>query len=642
MSFHVKQARFSMKSDGIPLENIQSVEETANNVVTYISSQDGFQSVLLLGYVQSGKTNGMIMSLAKMIEAGYKFFVVLTGNDNDLYKQTYDRIECTNLGITLINKKGLGRVPQEYLDGSKIVVFVVQKYGTYLNDLFEILAGVESNYIVIDDEADQSSLNTNVNDIYAQPSTINAWIAQILSRTKCKAYLQVTATPYALLLQQREDMFRPKCTFILEPGNGYFGGQELFLGEDSKKYHRIYEASQMDFSQEQPIPIALVKALCNFLVATTLKRLDECSETLTFMIHIDHTQFTHEVIQSTINYILAQISLAVRKYIEDGKKTLYISILHEEYVDILKTYRSSFEFNEVLEFLKYGLDNVNSQIVNANNKDQISYNKMYTIIIGGNKLSRGITIKNLITTYYTRNANNPNMDTVNQHARMYGYREEVKDVIRVFTSPQILEDFTNITTWDMELRQYLLDNPTSDVIPITHNPRISATRGNVIPNNTVIKFNKGLTVFPHRVIYNDAQVLKTTQEIDELLNIYDERREGHEVGGDIICNLLSKIRYLPDKNEKWDTLAIMTVIQQKNMNGLLMVRRGSKITRNSLRGLSAVLSGADNEIFSDNKPILFLYRLDGNSEGEWDDKAFWVPIFRMPATGDTCITVQSY
>ncbi|MCO5386089.1 MAG: DEAD/DEAH box helicase family protein [Desulfosporosinus sp.] len=256
MSFYVTQAKFAMISDGIPRVNIDSVEQTANHLAAYVRDTPGLNSLLLLGFVQSGKTNGMIMTLAKLIEFGYRHFVILTGNDNDLYEQTYTRVECTNLGVHLVGKEQLNgaNLLEIDQDSTRIIVFVVQKYGAYINRLNDIFETTGEPFVVIDDEADQASLDTNKNNPNNDTSIINGHISSMLRNTFAKAYIQVTATPYALLLQERDDIFRPKRTFILEPGNGYVGGEELFLLPESNKYHRIYDMNDMIFRDDVNMP----------------------------------------------------------------------------------------------------------------------------------------------------------------------------------------------------------------------------------------------------------------------------------------------------------------------------------------------------------------------------------------------------
>lgn len=646
MGFYVQQARFAMVADGIPVENIESVELTAQELTTYVDEATEFKSLLLLGYVQSGKTNGMIMTLAKLIEAGYRYYVVLTGNDNDLYEQTYERIECTNLGVHLVKKEQLNSVNIVELgeDPEKIIVFVVQKYGTYLSRLNNIFEVVDENFIVIDDEADQASLNTNVNNPNANPSTINRYISGLLENNYAKAYIQVTATPYALMLQESEDKFRPQRTFILEPGNGYVGGEELFLNADSSRYHRIYNINDMIFSEDFIIPKALVESTCNFLCAATIKRLSGFAKALSFLVHIDHTQITHENTSHAVGYLITRLHNAIKIYKKNGIETDLILALKREYDELITTCTTDIAFLDIINYLLHSLENVSNQIINSSYNQEISYKRTYTIIVGGNKLSRGITIKNLITTYYCRSTSSPNMDTINQHARMYGYRSEIKDVMRIFTTNQIIEDFSNITRADIDLRNFLRENPDAKLIPINHSNRISATRPTVVPNSALLRFTSRMTTFPHYPIYNDPQVQLDTNIIDSILEGYGTERDGHVVSIDVALRILATIRYNSVSNEQWNSEAIIALLRNKALeigNQIrVIVRRNSDVSQNVERGLASVLSGTDNEIFDDTLPILFMYRLNGNSNTGWSDKPFWVPIFRMPDTGTNCVTIQ--
>lgn len=271
---------------------------------------------------------------------------------------------------------------------------------------------------------------------------------------------------------------------------------------------------------------------------------------------------------------------------------------------------------------------------------------MYTIIIGGNKLSRGITIKNLITTYYCRNWASPNMDTVNQHARMYGYRSEIKDVMRIFTTSQIITDFEQITNSDFVLRQYLTDYPDSSIIPIAHSRRLRSTRPSVVPNNTILRFTSRKTVFSHYPIYDEEGIDSETNELDVFLNEYTTEKYGHLTTIDLVCDILNRIRYISVPTEEWNHEAIIALLRNKAselQNQIkIIIRRDSLITRDEERGMGSVLSGTDNTIYDENLPILFLYRLSGRSDNGWADKPFWVPVFRMPSIGTQCITMQCY
>lgn len=81
------------------------------------------------------------------------------------------------------------------------------------------------------------------------------------------------------------------------------------------------------------------------------------------------------------------------------------------------------------------------------------------IFVGGNKLGRGVTIPNLITSYYGRNPKRPNSDTVLQHARMYGYRQAHIGVTRLFLPEKLAEHFRIIHQMEEALRALVEKHP---------------------------------------------------------------------------------------------------------------------------------------------------------------------------------------
>ena len=66
------------------------------------------------------------------------------------------------------------------------------------------------------------------------------------------------------------------------------------------------------------------------------------------------------------------------------------------------------------------------------------------LLVGGNILSRGLTIPGLAVTYITRRAKDTSTDTMEQRARFFGYKQSYLDVCRVFLTHQIDDDYTRI------------------------------------------------------------------------------------------------------------------------------------------------------------------------------------------------------
>lgn len=202
---------------------------------------------LLLGLIQSGKTYALTTSIALAADNGYRFFIVLTTDNNWLYKQTFKRLQKDLPRLSIQNKTSLDGVllwPASLTDKGNGLVLVVSKNPRVLQDL---VSGLESfsnlpnvnlpNVLIIDDEADQASLDTQTNrrakNPQIVPGKINTLINQVRSKFPSCTYLQVTATPQALFLQDKLSPNRPEFTILIEPGKGYVGGNTFFIGMGS-------------------------------------------------------------------------------------------------------------------------------------------------------------------------------------------------------------------------------------------------------------------------------------------------------------------------------------------------------------------------------------------------------------------------
>ena len=59
---------------------------------------------------------------------------------------------------------------------------------------------------------------------------------------------------------------------------------------------------------------------------------------------------------------------------------------------------------------------------------------MNAIVIGGDKLSRGLTLEGLTISYFLRSAKMPMYDTLMQMGRWFGYRGHYEDLCRIYTT----------------------------------------------------------------------------------------------------------------------------------------------------------------------------------------------------------------
>ncbi len=244
---------------------------------------------LLYGRIQSGKTVAMITLVAAAIDNGFRVVVVLTSDNTKLVAQTAERfgdldgtltLDATVRDVWSTDHKHISK----YLSQAG-VVFVCSKNHKRLADLIEFLEQIGApDYpaLILDDEADQATLDTNLarnsrakvkGKAPVDPTAIYELVVEQLRKSlRHHVFLQVTATPYALLLQSVGAKLRPGFTHLLEPGPGYTGGEKFFEAEhvEGPRPPLVYvdsEESQTILAGTSEAPEGLKNAIAFFLVA---------------------------------------------------------------------------------------------------------------------------------------------------------------------------------------------------------------------------------------------------------------------------------------------------------------------------------------------------------------------------------------
>jgi hypothetical protein len=199
---------------------------------------------LVVGSVQSGKTSNFNAVVNSSIDVGYKLIIVLSGLMEDLRSQTQKRIEKevegkmvrTNefIGVGEISSFGqLGKHPdvnqvfvltsettdvnrtmleaQFSLNNLNILICkkntsVLQNLLLWLNDyLNENNDKHDIPFLIIDDEADNASINNLGHKGKEYSNKINGHIRALLGLFNKKTYVGYTATPFANVLQDLND-----------------------------------------------------------------------------------------------------------------------------------------------------------------------------------------------------------------------------------------------------------------------------------------------------------------------------------------------------------------------------------------------------------------------------------------------------
>jgi hypothetical protein len=594
---------------------------------------------LLYGLIQSGKTSIITVAAAMAADNGFRCMLVLTSDIDLLYDQTLERVRKALRGLPVLGKKDWKDAQrfERHLRASALVV-VCSKNGSKLKSLLEAFKAAHAGglpTLIIDDEADQASLNTFTSKGSTQVSKINEVITELRNFFPLNTYLQVTATPQALFLQRPDHRYRPTFTVLSEPGPGYVGGEAFF--DASGTLLRDVDLHEVDLlrTTHQPsptgaVPPGLKRALCAFLVAATTKLIRHPDrDGYAFLCHVSVNKRDHEHIVDLIERF-REDAVAVLRSPRSPKHRQFVDSLREAYTDLGTTEQDIQPFDQIVEKIQFYLPGATIRLVNATTNEEVELDSVYNIFVGGNKLGRGVTIKNLLVSYYGRNPKRPNADTVLQHARMYGYRQGDLGLTRLFLPDKLAEHFRLIHQMESALRDLVERHPQGKFEGLYISSPLQATRRNVLDPNAIGYYVAGR-------MYNPAYPLRTpdvtrhTTSIDGKLARFANSLQGYSISVDLVIDLLREC--LPDPQrgiELWEPKTLVTAIEKirgvlGRSDAWLIVQRGRRLRqpRRETQGIHD--SGEDQHVLR-TVPTLFMYRQDANGS----EVEVWWPQIRFP------------
>lgn len=486
--------------------------------------------------------------------------------------------------------------------------------------------------LIIDDEADQASLNTRARRGDGSVSPINDCIAELRRFFEKNTYLQVTATPQALFLQGPSHGFRPKFTILSHPGHDYVGGDDFF-GDDSKlvKEFSLSDISMLSGgSQPSPrlqLPTSLVQALDTFMVGATYKRTKDADQNCAFLCHVSTKTSDHRHIVNLLRSYKTDLAADLRK-----KDSRIIRRLHNAYDELSVTHDGlrQTSFNTIVESIEFLSPGITVKLVNGETDEDVAVRSPYNFFVGGNKLGRGVTIKNLLVSYYGRNPRRPQADTVLQHARMYGYRRKDIGLLRLFLPRELHVVFKAINKMERGLRELIGRNPDEEFRGIYVESGISPTRKNVLAPGSIGMYAGGSNYNPAQVLRNNA-VIDATAKIDNLV-----KKVGNQSYREFSIQEMKSILVLIKVDESvseyiWNSTAVIESFEQfakqkKQTTGYVYVDRDRDLEV-SRRETAGILSGGEFQAVPDGKVVLYLLR----TRAKGKNNAAWWPQIRFPS-----------
>lgn len=450
---------------------------------------------LVVASVQSGKTSNYIGLITRAADAGYKIIVVMAGVYNVLRNQTQERIEegftGFDISVTPSSPVGVGiagdepgkqpiaftsRVadfgrsrfePWKAFDTDRSDVpylFVVKKNASVLWRVYEWLrdnAKPEDPLLLIDDEADNASINVKYNHDKREeddPTRINGQIRRILKLFDKRCYVGYTATPYANILidpnvdtdEHGPDLFPSGFIYTMEDSTDYFGAAKVFGDYDEvrPRYLRfiddideILPAKHKKTDTMVVLPVSLKTAVRAFLLATAIRALNgERESHSTMMVNVSPFTDTQRSVSDAIEDYLEQLRRAIFSFGHcKWKRALKYSgelwSLHDTWASEYES-ASNHTWDEIQRELCETIRDVHVATINMRSNDCLEYGRHteHVIVVGGYRLSRGLTLEGLVVSYYSRNARA--YDALMQMSRWFGYRFGYEELCRVWMSDE--------------------------------------------------------------------------------------------------------------------------------------------------------------------------------------------------------------
>lgn len=615
---------------GIDDANLRdSIINTSNAVSANVLAHYNFTKPatgLLLGNVQSGKTGQMLGIMSKLADEGYKLFMLLTTDNVDLQRQTYNRVFRSLQTFTVLSERDEEKF--RVLTQTRPIVIVLKKNTSVLRKWRDLLVASRTfrglPLVIFDDEGDASSLNTLVNR--RRVSTINRRLDEIKNTASSSLYFEVTATPQAIILQSIVSDWKPSFVNYFKPGIGYLGGN--FFYSDPKSYCIRYtaedELSEILSDDDVPCPLGLQDSIYTFLILCAHKKLNGQSN-CNFMIHPSSRIHVHGKFKDIID---ADLNLLQRSTDDPG----FDESLKEIWRDLQGTRPDLEPYEDIKEKVIEILDNEELMVIPLNSKsfvcrdsndpNALDLERGFNIVVGGNTLGRGITFPHLQVVYYCRSSKKPQADTFWQHSRIFGYDRE-QELVRIYIPESLHKLFVELNKANEIIIKQIEKGLTDYQIIYPNN--IQPTRKNVLDTQYLNIAMGGVNYFPNEPI--EANV--TT--IDNMIENAQLKDNPALVSKELIVDILKhcgSFNVTDFDNKKFITAVEALSSKRPRTKFKLIVRRDRDISK----GTGTLLSPNDRAL-GDSLPddvVLTMYRVRGTVDKGWSGSPVWIPNIKLP------------
>lgn len=615
------------------------------------------QKGLVMGSVQSGKTANMIGLVTMAAHYDWNFIIILSGSIENLRVQTRNRFvkdlqRCqdadwhfleSSSNEDFLNDISLGKqistdeVSLNFSQPNTIdrspyhetYIMICLKQASRLRKLIHWLhhdphIASRLRIMIIDDEADQASINTAkmTDDEIKNRTTINQLIINLANGLdedgikldfQALNYLAYTATPYANVLNEayRESLYPKDFVTCLPENNSYFGSKVIWGSKRDEKYPgldivRKIEKSACDTikeigkGQHIAFPDVFLDAVAWFFCCVAAMRCKGWNKPISMLIHTASGNKAHFCIYEDLkkwindnrsNGIILERCKSIyeketnkfnySKFVEGFSEYEHINTMDRSYPrfedilteleNILTVEPKSIEIESGGE-LKYCEDGIHLCVDNcrarkyADNEetqlriiypddDKLSAMKKAPafIVIGGNTLSRGLTIEGLVSTFFSRSTNQA--DTLMQMARWYGYRKNYELFPRIWMSSDSIEKYKVLAQVEEKLRKTIGDYKKMGKNPGKVYPPVMST--SAISRFLLTSKNKSQNMVPYNMDFSGD-----SYELTEFPNELADLKSNLLLTEDFLRKLEKPVASMiyPDRSYIWRSVASIDII----------------------------------------------------------------------------------
>jgi hypothetical protein len=561
-------------------EMVKSLDHGSNAVVSKLANpkldleSNEIHSVrgLVLGYVQSGKTANYSAVISKAIDAGYKFVIVLAGIHNNLRLQTEKRLRAEIVNPSELKADPVTKMDEDgdfndkltssanrvlgSKDGFGIAVLkknssVLRKFNRWLDEAKDEIKE-NTPVLIIDDESDQASVNT-AKDPKKEQTAINGHIRKIIDQFKTVSYVGYTATPFANILIDsniEDDLFPRDFIVALKKPVSYIGAEELFGAMDtdgsfSSGLPLIRTIDKMDAATLKAskrkedkvfdeLPPSLEYAIDSFLVAGSLRiSRGQSKEHISMLVHSSHLQKDQQQLHQLIEDHVLFRKNELRRGIEETED-LFKQIRDTEFAKTtnkLGVEADDLNDGDLFRNMKLFMETFQVILDNSSSDERLSFEeKFWGIVVGGNTLSRGLTIEGLTTSYFLRASKM--YDSLMQMGRWFGYRPGYLDLKRIFITEGLRNRFYEMASVENEIREEIRsmaeneDRPIDLRIRIRQHPGMTVTARNKMKTASAVSYSfSGRRVQPRYLNASDKTLKGNRQAVESLIESLNNKAQ---------------------------------------------------------------------------------------------------------------------